>query len=100
MSFTLELFGPEDLREVLAEARRTLRSGGRLGVVSLALRQSVNTATEIYIWLHRHFPHFVDCRPIAAETLIREAGFQVQQALEMSIWSLPVVAVVADAEDD
>jgi demethylmenaquinone methyltransferase/2-methoxy-6-polyprenyl-1,4-benzoquinol methylase len=51
--------------------------------------------TEIYVWMHRHFPHFVDCQPIAARDWIEGAGFTVERAERMAIWSLPVAIVLA-----
>ena len=95
MSFTLELFEEADIPRVLAEVGRVLRPGGRLGVVSLASREPATPITEVYEWLHRHFPHFIDCRPIAAEALIQDAGFRIEKTLDMSIWGLPVVSVTA-----
>jgi ubiquinone/menaquinone biosynthesis C-methylase UbiE len=98
LSFTLELFEPPDLGRVLAEIRRVLRPGGRLGVVSLDGAGSPGTMVELYRWLHRHFPHFIDCQPIHVRGHLTAAGFAVSAARELSIWGLPVVAAVAEAE--
>jgi demethylmenaquinone methyltransferase/2-methoxy-6-polyprenyl-1,4-benzoquinol methylase len=98
-SFTLELFPEEDLPVVLSEVRRVLRSGGRLAIVSMAkvkpgVRPSI--LEDIYVWMHRHFPHIVDCRPIDAPGLITTAGFRITKAIDLTIWSMPVAAVVAE----
>lgn len=95
MSFTLELFGPEELPGVLAEIRRVLRPGGRLAVVSLDLRERTSALTEVYVWLHRHFPHFIDCQPIPVAAHVADAGFRIDSRRELSIWSLAVVALTA-----
>ena len=98
MSFTLELLPDDVIRELLAETRRVLRPGGRLGVVSMAVSprgKPESVLTHTYKWLHRHFPHIVDCRPIDASAGIRAAGFDPRQVIEMSIWTLPVVALLA-----
>jgi demethylmenaquinone methyltransferase/2-methoxy-6-polyprenyl-1,4-benzoquinol methylase len=95
MSFTLELFDEREIPQVLAEIRRVLVPGGRLAVVSMALEKDQNLMTEIYVWMHRHFPHFVDCQPIAAAEHLARAGFVVEQSERMAIWSLPVAIVVA-----
>jgi demethylmenaquinone methyltransferase/2-methoxy-6-polyprenyl-1,4-benzoquinol methylase len=98
ISFTLELFPDDVIPELLAEARRVLRPEGRLGVVSMATSsqgESESALTHTYKWLHRHFPHIVDCRPIDALAYLRAAGFDPREVIEMSIWTLPVVALLA-----
>jgi len=97
-SFTLELFPAEDLPVVLAEARRVLREGGRLSTVSMAhpkQGQKPSVLERTYVWMHRHFPHIIDCRPIDLAALVTAAGYQVVKQIDMEIWSLPVAAVVA-----
>lgn len=98
-SFTLELFPAEDIPAVLAEAKRVLKSGGRLAVVSMSVvpaGQRASALEKTYVWMHRHFPHLVDCRPIDAPGLVAAAGFRVVQADELTIWTMPVVVVVGE----
>ena len=97
LSFTLELFPDDEMRELLAEIRRVLRPEGRLGVVSMAVpgpgeRESLVERT--YVWMHRHFPHIVDCRPIEAEQVVEEAGFEVVATERDTIWTMPVAILV------
>ncbi len=97
-SFTLELFPEDDIPTVLAECQRVLHPGARLGVVSMATvpeGESASTLEKVYVWMHRHFPHIVDCRPIDVTALLQKAGFTVISQSSLSIWSLPVAAVVA-----
>ncbi len=93
MSFTLELFSEDDLPRVLAEVKRVLVPGGRFANVSMATvkpdeRESVLELT--YQWMHRHFPHIVDCRPIDVRELLTEAGLTVETEDRIAIWSMPV----------
>ncbi len=99
MSFTLELFDAEEIPRVLAEARRVLRAGGRLAIVSLAEKDRPGFVTELYKWLHEHFPHLVDCRPIDVVAHLRAAGFRIREKIGMSVWGLPVTSVVAVKPD-
>ncbi|MEM9016798.1 MAG: methyltransferase domain-containing protein, partial [Verrucomicrobiota bacterium] len=70
LSFTLELFPPDEIDQVVSELHRVTKSGGRCVVVAMAQPRSdrEDTALErIYVWMHRHFPHIVDCHPIEVE---------------------------------
>jgi len=98
MAFTLELFPDDTIPEVLQEVRRTLRVGGRIVVVSMALgtaEQQHGMPERIYQWMHRHFPHLVDCRPIDVECRLRDAGFTPTRMEQVVIWGLPVAAILA-----
>jgi ubiquinone/menaquinone biosynthesis C-methylase UbiE len=97
-AFTLELFPDDTLPTILGEVRRTLRAGGRFVVVSMDVgtaEQRRGAPERIYTWMHRHFPHIVDCRPIDVEQRLAEAGFTVQRIERLEIWGLPVVACLA-----
>jgi demethylmenaquinone methyltransferase/2-methoxy-6-polyprenyl-1,4-benzoquinol methylase len=57
--------------------------------------ESESALSHTYRWLHRHFPHIVDCQPIQIERFLEEAGFELSAQERMSIWTLPVAIVVA-----
>ena len=98
MSFTLELFGPQAIPRVLAECRRVLKPGGRIGVVSMATvapGEKESLLEKTYVWMHTHFPHIVDCRPVPLETLLTDAGFRLIAAERLSLFTMPVAVAVA-----
>jgi len=97
-AFTLELFPDDTIPMVLREARRTLSAGGRLAVVAMDLgtdEQRRHLPERIYVWMHRHFPHIVDCRPIDVEHELTEAGFTIARTERLDIWGLAVAACLA-----
>ncbi len=97
LSFTLELFPLPEIPTVLAEIRRVLKPGGRVGVVSMAVARAGEQESlleHVYKWMHLHFPHIVDCQPIDARDAVAKAGFKLAHDAELKIWSMPVAVVV------
>lgn len=97
MSFTLELFPLDTIPVLLKEIGRVLRNGGRLGVVSMATTTSGERDSLLeltYKWMHRHFPHIVDCQPIPAEDMLTEAGFELSRSQRISLFTMPVAIAV------
>jgi ubiquinone/menaquinone biosynthesis C-methylase UbiE len=93
MSFILELF-EEAIPNVLAQVGRVLRVGGRVGIVAMSDSGQTNAMSDLYRWLHRRWPHCIDCRPIDIVDVLQEAHFQARTAHVAEIWGLPVVAAV------
>lgn len=99
MSFTLELFADTEIPSLLAECRRVLRPGGRMGVVSLLQKHRPGWMEKAYTWAHRRWPVVIDCHPIPLEVLLQNAGFEISSALEMGMWGLAVgVFVIKEME--
>ncbi len=91
--FTLELFDTPEIPAVLGECRRVLRPSGRIVVAGLSKQGAGRSAVKMYEWGHRHFPNFLDCRPIYVRAALEEAGFKIQTALRKRLW-LPVEIVL------
>ncbi len=99
MSYTLELFEPEDITRVLAEASRVLRAGGRLGIVALAQKDPPPLMAEICEWLQEHLPHYAGLRPIDAFGSLRAAGFQIREATGLAYRRLPLISMIGIKPD-
>lgn len=93
MSFTLELFDSGEMGLVLAEVRRVLKPGGRL--VLVALNAEDTFPVDAYRWLHRHFPEWIDCRPIEVLEVLAGNRYTTLRTCRVEIWKLPVVIAVA-----
>lgn len=95
LSFTLELFDTPEIPLVLAECRRVLKTGGRLGVVALLKSERPGPIERLYEWIHAKIPAYVDCRPMDAQGMIQAAGFSLEKRQVRSMWGLPVIIVTA-----
>jgi len=95
MSFTLELFPAEEMPRLLQECMRVLRSGGRLGIVSLSQKEKSGWMERLYTWAHHRWSRIIDCRPILIEDVIKDAGFEISGAHEMFMWGLVIGILVA-----
>jgi len=96
-SFTLELFDTPDIPKVLADCRRVLRPGGRMGVVGVSKESEHGAIIHLYEWTHQHFPNLVDCRPIFVRQSLEAAGFRIRVVEKKTMW-VPVEIVVAGRE--
>jgi len=96
ISFTLELFDTPEIPVVLAEIRRVLRAGGRLGLAAMVIRGG-GWMLKLYEWTHRHFETYADCRPIHARQSLETAGFRITAHRQMSMFGLPVDVLLASA---
>jgi ubiquinone/menaquinone biosynthesis C-methylase UbiE len=94
MSFTLELFDTPDIPDLLAECRRILRPRGRIVVVGMSKEGQSSALLHAYEWTHRHFPNFLDCRPIFVRQALEAAGFHIIRAIKQKMW-VPVEIVLA-----
>jgi ubiquinone/menaquinone biosynthesis C-methylase UbiE len=86
MSFTLELFDTPEIPRALAECRRVLREGGRLVVIGMSRVQAGGLMTTIFEWTHRHFPNYLDCRPILVRRALEDAGLRIVEHRITKMW--------------
>lgn len=95
MSFTLELFDTPEIPQLLNEVRRVMKTGGRLGAISLSRSKGNSVPLRIYEWIHGKWPKYVDCRPIYLEHLLRRADYTIQRKEMDNLFVLPLEIVVA-----
>lgn len=93
MSFILELFDTPEIPRVLSECKRVLRPGGRIVVVGMSKAGPKDPLVKVFEWTHRHFPKFLDCRPIYVRRALQEAGFSVRKAVRKQMW-VPVEIIL------
>jgi ubiquinone/menaquinone biosynthesis C-methylase UbiE len=93
MSFALELFDTPEIPRVLSECQRVLRPGGRIVVVGMSKDGPHDPLVNVFEWTHRHFPKFVDCRPIYVRRVLEDAGFSIRKALTKHMW-IPVEIIL------
>lgn len=97
MSFTLELFDTPEIPQVLRECRRVLQPRGRIVVVGMSKEGGPGMMLDAFEWTHRHFPNFLDCRPIYVRRSLEAAGFRVKDTRIMEMW-IPVEVALGIAD--
>jgi demethylmenaquinone methyltransferase/2-methoxy-6-polyprenyl-1,4-benzoquinol methylase len=86
MSFTLELFDTPEILLVLSECKRVLRRKGRIVVVGMSRALPEGPMMKVFEWTHRHFPNYLDCRPILVRQALEDAGFHIVESKIMTMW--------------
>jgi demethylmenaquinone methyltransferase/2-methoxy-6-polyprenyl-1,4-benzoquinol methylase len=94
-AFMLDLIDTPDIPIVLAEMRRVLKPGGRVGLVSMSKACEGNVVVKIYERFHRWLPKLIDCRPIYLQSAVKSAGLHCEVHQTRSMWGIPVEIVVA-----
>lgn len=95
MSFTLELFDTPEIPLLLAECKRVLKPGGRIVVIGMSRFLPEGIIMEIFEWTHRHFPNYLDCRPILVRQALEDSGFEICNSRIMKMWiSVEVVCAI------
>jgi demethylmenaquinone methyltransferase/2-methoxy-6-polyprenyl-1,4-benzoquinol methylase len=94
ISFTLELFDTPEIPRVLAEVKRVLKAGGRLGVVSMSRENGQSKLLRLYEWAHCKWPRYIDCRPIYLEQSLKNAGYEIKSKTKVRLLGLPGEIVI------
>lgn len=92
MSFTLELFGADEIPLVLTKCKRVLRPGGRIAVAGMFKEGVGGMIVHVFEWTLQHFPNILDCRPIFVQKSLESAGYLIISAEGRNMW-VPVEIV-------
>jgi len=87
------LFDTPEIPKVLAECKRVLKPGGRIVVVGMSKDGPDEILIEAFQWTHKHFPNYLDCRPIYVRQAMKQAGFEIEKAVRKHMW-IPVEIVL------
>jgi demethylmenaquinone methyltransferase/2-methoxy-6-polyprenyl-1,4-benzoquinol methylase len=95
MCFCLEVFDASEMGPLLQRCKAVLKMDGRICIVGMSQRGRRTLPSQLYEWAHRRFPNVIDCKPIHVERLLQSAGFKIAECCMLSVWGLPVEAVLA-----
>jgi ubiquinone/menaquinone biosynthesis C-methylase UbiE len=95
MSFVLEVFDTPEIPRVLAQIKKVLKPGGRLGVVAMSKEDRKSVSVKVYEWIHKRCPKYLGSRPIYAEQCVIDAGYQIISKERIKILRLPAEIIVA-----
>lgn len=97
-NYVFDLLSHDDIRAVLREARRMLRSDGLLCLsgLSTGIGLSSRILAGVVSWTHSHRPGLVGgCRPIDLLPFLPESVWQVRHHSKVVIFGFPSEIVVA-----
>ena len=95
MSFTLEVFDTPDIPKVLAQIKKVLKPGGRLGIADTSKEDGKSLSLRGYEWLHQKCPKYLGSRPIYAKQYLVDAGYQIKSREKVKIFRVPTDIIVA-----
>jgi ubiquinone/menaquinone biosynthesis C-methylase UbiE len=95
MSFTLEVFDTPEIPTVLAQIKKVLKPGGRLGIVAMSKENGKSVFVKVYEGIHKKCPKYLGSRPIYAEQYLIDAGYQIRSKEKIKIFRLPAEIIVA-----
>ncbi len=95
MSFTLEVFDTPDIPKVLAEIKKVLKPGGRLGIADTSKENGNSLFLRGYEWLHKKCPKYLGSRPIYAKQSLIDAGYKIRSNKGVRIFRVPTEIIIA-----
>lgn len=98
-NYVLDLLPEPTVRDVMAEAARVLRPGGRLCLVSLTFGCTVVSKGVIAVWraVHRLSPVLTGgCRPITLDRFVHAEAWRVLEEATVVSWGVPSEVLVAE----
>ena len=103
ISFVLDLLPQEDISKALAEAKRVVKPGGRLIIVSMTKQGGgiYRAARWLYEWMYYKWPTILgyrtSCRPLYIEHDVARAGLSITQYKLTSILGFMFPIAVLEA---
>jgi ubiquinone/menaquinone biosynthesis C-methylase UbiE len=97
-TYVLDLLTEDDIRSVVAEARRVLVPGGRLGLTSLThgFTSLSRLVERVWVAVYKLRPVLVGgCRPLSLEPFVGD-GWNVRHVRRMVQWGVPSEVLVAE----
>jgi demethylmenaquinone methyltransferase/2-methoxy-6-polyprenyl-1,4-benzoquinol methylase len=95
MSFSLEVFDTPEIPVVLAQIRKALRPGGRLGIVAMSKEDGKSIFLRVYEWIHSKCPKYLLSRPIYAGQCLIDAGYEIKTKERIKVFRLPAEIILA-----
>lgn len=98
-TYVLDLLSPEDIRAVLAEARRVLEPSGLLGLVGLTFGEGRGARAVSWLWeqVYRLRPSLVGgCRPLEILSFLPSADWKVRHRGVVAPYAIASGIVVAE----
>ena len=77
ISNVLELFSDKDIKKVLKEIKRVLKTNSKVCVIDVAKTGYENSKSlKLYLWFNKKFPSYTSS-PIDAEKYLKNSGFNI-----------------------
>jgi len=80
---------------VLAQIKKVLKPGGRLGIADTSKENGKSLFLRGYEWLHKKCPKYLGSRPIYAKQSLIDAGYQIRSNKGVRIFRVPTEIIIA-----